>query len=346
MGITFPKKLRGMEDLKETLIKKLKTLDETIWEGRVRSPQLEAWLDNFSEDIEGTASERIHGLYLLGQFMYFGDLQIRELLKALFRDLFRYPIVAEIRRSANDTLDLAYINQRYGEEQEQTRFLGIGNPAESGTHLLYFFRQENQLPKTLFIHSHQIFTRRRNDALSKIKPKWLRKLIGAIRGRTLALRDPNVKRYIFIDDICGSGSQAEEYSVEILQDLKSLKPDADVAYLSLFATSEGLKHIRTNTLFDRAGCIFELDETFKCFCPDSRYFKPAVETIEPEFAKQMCLKYGRQIFPNHPLGYDDGQLLLGLHHNTPDNTLPILWGDDPGSLVWAPIFKRYPKIYG
>jgi hypothetical protein len=146
--------------------------------------------------------------------------------------------------------------------------------------------------------------------------------------------------------LCGSGAQAEEYSAEILEDLKRLKPDAHVAYLSLFATSEGLRYVRNRTRFDSADCIFELDESFKCFEAGSRYFQPPVDNIDADFARQMCLKYGRRLFPIHPLGYRNGQLLLGLHHNTPDNTLPIFWGDESSSIAWSPIFKRYPKIYG
>lgn len=335
-----------MEELKEELINKLKTLDETIWEGKVKTPFIEAWLENFTQDSAGVTSERTHGLYLLGHFMFFGDRQIRELLKAMFRDLFKYPLIEQIRKADRDTLDLDHINSRFAEELKQTRFLGVGNAAESGTHLLYFFRQENRLGKSLFIHSHQIFTRRRIEGSSTGIMKWLCRVITAIRGRTLTLRDPKVKTYVFIDDVCGSGSQAAEYSTEIIEDLKRLKPDAQVVYLSLFATSDGLNYVRSNTLFDVADCIFELDETFKCFYQASRYFQPSVNVIDPNFAKQMCLKYGRQLFPRHPLGYSDGQLLLGLHHNTPDNTLPIFWSDESSGTSWTPIFKRYPKNYG
>src|ERR1044072_2154011 len=275
-----------MEELREQLINKLKTLDETIWEGKVKTPSIEAWLDNFIQDSTGATSERIHSLYLLGHFMFFGDRQIRELLKAMFRDLFKYPLIEKIRKSEADTLDLDHINSRFAEELKETRFLGVGNAAESGTHLLYFFRQENQLRKNLFIHSHQIFTRRRVERSSTGIMKWAYRIITAIRGRTLALKYPSVKTYVFIDDVCGSGSQAEEYSTEILEDLKGLKPDARVVYLSLFATSDGLAHVRNNTLFDAADCIFELDETFKCFCSASRYFQPSVDIIDPNFAKQ------------------------------------------------------------
>ena len=45
---------------------------------------------------------------------------------------------------------------------------------------------------------------------------------------------------------------------------------------------------------------------------------------------------------NYPLGYDNGQYMLGFEYNTPDNTLPIFWGMGDG---WVPLFKRYQKIY-
>lgn len=332
-----------MEELREQLINKLKTLNETIWDGKVKTPNIEAWLENFEDDTVGNASERIHALYLLGQFMFFGDPQIRELLKAMFRDLYKYPVIERIRRS--DTLDLGQINSQFAEELKRTRFLGVGNPAESGTHLLYFFRQENGLSKNLFIHGYQIFTRKRLESSPRWTLKWLKRILEVIRGRTFALRYPDVKTYVFIDDLCGSGTQAEEYSTEILEELKRLKPDAYVAYLSLFATTEGLKYIRNRTLFDFADCIFELDDSFRCFEPASRYFQPPVTNIDSVFAKQMCQKYGQRLFSIGPLGYGNSQLLLGLHHNTPDNTLPIFWSDGRNHFHWSPIFKRYPKIY-
>jgi hypothetical protein len=41
----------------------------------------------------------------------------------------------------------------------------------------------------------------------------------------------------------------------------------------------------------------------------------------------MVEKYGKKLYKNHMLGYKDSQLLLGLEHNTPNNTLPIFWSE-------------------
>jgi hypothetical protein len=295
-----------------------------LFGGRATEPAISDWLDNFSASGTSDPDERTHALFLLSNFMYFGSRQIRELLRALYRDLYRYPIVEKIRRANHDTLDLTIIDPLFRAECEATRFLGVGNPAESGCHLLYYFRQENGLPNNLFIHTHQVFTR---------------------AGGPPRLRDPNVRRYIFIDDFCGSGEQGTEYSKEIVEEIKRLDQHAFVAYYVLFATTHGINRVRSNTAFDDAGAIYELDPSFKCFSANSRYFRKPAAGIEKAFCEQMSRSYGARLLPPpHALGFDDSQLLIGFHHNTPDNTLPIIWFDEPGSVPWKPIFRRYPKL--
>jgi hypothetical protein len=308
------------------LMAKIKTLNETIWERRATEPAIADWLDNFVPSSNSTPDERVHALFLLSNFMYFGDREIRGLLKSLYRDLYRYPITESIRRANGDTVDSSVIDPQFAEQLRTTRFLGVGNPSESGCHLLYYFRQENNLSKELFIHTHQIFTRRTG--------------VG-----TVQLRDSSISRYIFIDDFCGSGKQGTEYSRDLVEDIKSLKPDASVAYYVLFATNKGINKVKNETKFDSASAVYELDSSFKCFAHDSRYFRNPVPEINHAFCEKMCRSYGeRMVSADHALGFEDSQLLIGFHHNTPDNTLPIIWFDEPGRMPWRPIFRRYPKL--
>jgi hypothetical protein len=159
------------------------------------------------------------------------------------------------------------------------------------------------------------------------------------------LRYPTISRYIFIDDFCGSGKQATEYSQDIVEQIKRLNPDAFVAYYVLFATSEGMDKIRRETAFDAAKAIFELDSSFKCFSSNSRYFRSHSSEIDPVFCENMCVRYGiSMVAAPHVLGFDNSQLLIGFHHNTPDNTLPIIWYNEPSGIPWKPIFRRYPKL--
>lgn len=317
-------------DLNETLNLKIMKLSQHIWENKVDAHKIESWLANFKEGDKPENSEQTHALYLLSNFMFFGVREVRAMLKSMYRDKVLNPLTQQVRKELNHTREKLMIDLRVRDEIESTRFLGIGNPSESGTHLLYFFRQENKLSKDDFIHSHEIIE--------------ISKEYEGSEGATISLKDANIKRYVFIDDLCGSGDQAVQYSKKLLTQLKELNPELDLHYITLFATSDGMDNIRKNTVFDKVECVFELDETYKCFSDESRYFPNNSDLpLDKNFAKGFILDYGvNTLFyaDDEALGYNDGQLLLGFSHNTPDNTLPIFHEEHNN---WFPIFKRYPK---
>jgi hypothetical protein len=206
---------------------------------------------------------------------------------------------------------------------ERTRFLSIGNPSESSAHLLYFFRQENRLERDLFINAHQLYTH-------------------TAEGNVLIAKTvvEDIDRIVVLDDFCGSGSQATSFDSEFVVNLKKDKPNIKINYFSLFAIEMGLNKIR-GLHYDRAESVFVLDESYKCFSKDSRFF----DTKEADIKKSchtLCNKYGRKLDPRNPLGYKNGQMLVGFHHNTPNNSLPIFWSEKKS---WNPIFKRFVKIY-
>ena len=334
MDISFSK-----TELEQDLLRKLKVLNETVWEKRANAANIQDWLKNFNN-----TNEQIHALYLLAQFMYFNSMQMRVLLKSLYRDLFKHNIIDEIRRSNGDTVNLDLIEQKYKEQLLDTRFIGVGNPSESGVHLLYYFRQENRLSKQLFINAHDIFKK---------------------TSGKLEFQFPQVKNYVFIDDFCGSGDQAELYSNKIVKYIKNLNDKVNVYYLMLFATKKGKNKVIRKTKFDKVEAVFELNNTFKCFDKHSRYFINNPKEIEIDVAKKFIGRYGEILmrsiiikeFPMlddkilkklsklYKYGYKDGQLLIGFHHNTPDNSMPIFWYDEE-DIPWNPIFRRYNKKYG
>ena len=83
---------------------KIKVLNETVWEGKVSEPALDQWLANFGE-ASSSSNQRYHALHILSQFMYFGITEVRELVHAMYRELFRYPVVERLRRDNDDTTD-------------------------------------------------------------------------------------------------------------------------------------------------------------------------------------------------------------------------------------------------
>lgn len=321
--------LSEKDEIREPLEDKIKLLNEAIWEHRVNNELVNDWITQFQEAPDVENDEQIQALFLLSHFLYFGQGELRGLLKSMYRDLVRSPAIHDIRRANGDTLDRAFIQKEYKRRLYKMRFLPIGNPSESSTHLLYYFRQENALPKDLFINTHEIFLRESTDDVFQI-----------------SIRHPEVDQYIFVDDLCGSGTQARLYSRDIVGPLKDHSDKAKVSYLVLFATSQGLKAVRDLDRFDTVDAVYELDNTFKAFSGESRIFVGEQGPFIRSKIRATCKRYGSQLFPNHPLGYKNGQLLLGFTHNTPDNTLPIFWGGDQSlEGPWKAVFQRYDKVY-
>lgn len=317
---------------KEELYLKIMNLSQNVWEGKFKQENLDAWLENFVKSDTLKDCEQAHALYLLSNFTYFGIREIREMLKSAYRDKVKNPLIQEIRRSLSDSKDNTLIQEKYNSALEETKFLGIGNPSESGTHLLYFFRQENHLEKDQFIHTHEILKITR----TKIKDTPDRV--------SISLRNKKIRRYVFIDDVCGSGDQVIDYMTDILNELKDLDEKIETHYITLIASKKGLKAVRDSGIFNKVECIFELDNSYKCFSQESRYFTERQKVpMEKQFSEEMSKKYGSIIEPIIGChGYKNGQYLLGFSHNTPDNTLPIFWSEQNS---WTPIFKRYSKLY-
>ena len=200
-----------MEDSESQLLNIIQALNRWVWRQQVGTPLIEDWLRCFGSDCVPGSPGRLQALYLLSRFMYFGDEEVRALLRALYRDNFKYPIVASIRRTMGNTRNVDELNTAYKSELSKSRFLAIGNPAESGAHLLYHFRQENELDSRLFISTHELFDLTAKEPI-------------------LAL--PAVSRYIFIDDFCGSGSQGVRYSKALLARIRSAAEQAEIGRAS------------------------------------------------------------------------------------------------------------------
>ncbi|WP_152618561.1 phosphoribosyltransferase-like protein [Leisingera sp. ANG-Vp] len=322
-------------DTFSSLKSRITILNARSWENKLRWKEVQSWLDNF-DGKSGCCpeTERLHALFLLSQFMYYGGREVRVLLKALYREMIVVPFVQRAREALGNTRDLHAIEPEFNRLLQQTRILGIGNPSESGPHLLYFFRQENSLSKDRFMGASEIVKAERAEG-------------GAF---SRSIRFPNVTDYFFIDDVCGSGETAKKFSESVLEEIIDMSGHGNIRfhYYCMFGTEGGMKAIRENTVFGRnSGAIYELDETFGALSESSRFLKNHPSDISPQTVRQICLHYGSLLWPGLPGGFDNNQLVLGFGHNTPDNTLPIFWGhpEHGAKIPWNPAFQRHWK-YG
>lgn len=311
--------------------RRLSILVAHAWDDEVRWSDITAWANCFIGRSALRQDEELHALFGLSRFMYFSRRLTREMLKALYRDHFEAPTMQRIRRNFKGTKDVLLLRKQYQDQLSGTRFVGLGNPAESGAHLLYVFRQVNYLPKDYFA-----------DLLSTFASKPSRTRNGAIEYK---IRDASINRIVFFDDIVGSGTQARQYLSEELKRIRAGDRNFELSFLALFATTEGLERLNAPELFDgRAACLFELDSSFKAFSANARYFADSPAWFDAATFQAMARQYGESLQPRLPVGYKDGQLLLAFAHNTPDNTLPIFW-DQGIRTQWHPIFPRFDKKY-
>lgn len=327
--------LGGSSEDEAAVVRRIRTLSEVLWEGHASIPDVNRWLGNFTGKTEDYSAEeeQRHAVHLLSHFTYFGLREVRELLTALYRDLFRYEIIQSIRTAADDTTDATLLRSEYEKHLACTRFLGVGRPAESGTHLLYYFRQDNNLSNDLFPSPYQLLSET-EDA-----------------GRTL-IADATVERIVFIDDVLGTGAQAVQHNLDFIQHLlraaKRSERKIEIWYLTLFAKSEGLEAVR-GLGFDHVKAVHELQPSQLVFSDESHVYANPPAGITRDAGRQIAERYGADVAPGNGFGYGEGQLMLGLHHNVPDHTLPIFWVNESvkESVVrWEPMFRRYPKQLG
>ncbi len=259
----------------------------------------------------------------LGNFTgrYFSSIEIEHKLALWLLAHFTYYSIDDVRILCKDLFNLILhqkllenLNRRSFDEVldellNDTLFVGLGNDSESGKTILYFFRQENGLSKNCF------------------EPK-----------------DGHLyKNLIFIDDVSMSGTQACRY-------LEKYKIDAENKYVGfLIATEEAINRITKSDLNITPVATMVLDKRDQTFSSDSFVFSDEKVKDITMYAKEFCLEYGKiavkddEYMYQYPLGYENGEYMIGFEYNTPNDSLPIFWGTSSG---WKAIFKRYEKIYG
>ncbi|MDK2047854.1 MULTISPECIES: phosphoribosyltransferase-like protein [Aliarcobacter] len=332
---------------KSLYINNIKQLSRWIWREELLDENIEDWLSNFKGIVDGNKEhEDLNVLFLLKQYMFFSIVEVREMLSSLYVSKFYKPILHKLRKDSS-TDDLEKLKELYNRELSQTRFLGIGNPSESSSLILYFFRQVNNLEKNLFCNIQDLFLFENNTNIS---------------GLTTNSAGELINNYVFIDDLTGSGEQASDFfignddvqTLDIYNKIKDFNSNANIYYLTLFSTEEARRAFINKGLSDiHIESIFLLDETYKVFSDESRYFPKLIDEPEPRSAHQVEKMYSKKIsecyYPQFSLndgfmyGYKNSQLLLSFFYNTPDNTLPKFWAESDN---WISMFKRFHKLYG
>lgn len=183
-----------------------------------------------------------------------------------------------------------------------------GNPSSSGSQFLYTLKSKLRLPKNNFPGNNGNYNSFEKSA----------------------------EAFVFIDDLVGSGNQAVEFYKSHLKELT-----VPCYYYCLWGYESGVQNIISNT-------------KFKVVCPaspikgSSRVFSSQFDLPHKDEIQAIAEKYGKKLYPDHPLGYDDSQALICYTYGCPNNTLPIIWASDKNEkekgIAWKPLFEREKTV--
>jgi hypothetical protein len=268
---------------------------------------IKSWLENFKGEVIDVKYERLLALWLLSHFTYYNKEEVNHLCKVLYSDLIHLIVrsIDTTQQTIEDTVNSFF---------SKSNIISAEETSGSGGFIAYIFRQVNNLPiKDLF-----------NFSLENISD--------------------DIQNIIVIDDVTLSvGDAGQKY--KFWQKAHKLYPNKNFYLLTLIANEDSIKDLYDTFKINVVSSI-KLDNRDRCFNGESDIFSSFPELIG--IAKKVAEHYGRKIDirdswgETNSLGYSDGQYAFGFYYNTPDNSLPIFWGQKNG---WLPILKRYHKNY-
>lgn len=311
------------------LLLKAERLAGLAWPRNLREPDIRLWLQNFDPYRDARARVRMHCLYVLTHCVAFRDDEFRTLLGAMYRELFERPLVVQARRAGGSRNVPARVRDAVRAALDQTRFVGLGGSHKSGAHIIPIFK------KAAHLADHQVLAT--TDLI----------LNGAANDPASTLRDPTVRRYVVIDDVCGTGDSGDALRplIERMREL-AVKAGFEIRVDAHFlvGTTKGIQRLRRRGPYDGAQALIVCGTDYAAFSPSSRIFQQQKlvmdGNVQRVYARRLFKWAGRRIEPQFPLGFGGCQLLIAFGYNTPDNTLPALWGNGTND-EWIPIFPRY-----
>ena len=301
------------EELRKIIMKKCPDIldcNKYLWENRLSEKKIIMWLENFKGEFFDELIEKEFALDLLKHFLYYSEREIRYLCNAAL-SLFKYEKIKEdpkryLRANTNLLLN-AFL--------QGCIYSYIGYLSESSSHLLYPFRQECNIPLRQIIEPEKMSTEKVEECFSK----------------NCAL--------VFLDDFCGTGQTGFKFWKSHAREIRKNHPNIKIYYLTLVAMKIGISRIEKHTDFKMISPVV-LNENYRVFSSSSIVFP---DRKRREIAKEICRSYGERLEGKDcACGFGNSQVLVGFHHNIPDNTLPVLWSDTNG---WEPLFRRKRKRY-
>jgi len=291
------------ERLFRTLIEK----NDVHWR-RLSREEILCWLHNFE------AHEVRCALVLADNILYYSLNDIRYLFRYILTNKVKILLLNEVVSSLPPDLENWFENYL----RERCVFVGFGRAGKSCGSMVTIFKQSHKIHGLKYYDLGEFL----------LKPEL-----------------NNIERIFLIDDFLGSGNQAltewrrkvdaKDEKSNSLEKIKNENPNLIINYLALVGCDVGIKTLESSSPI-KVIVGEELDDRFKCFSSNSVIFK---DTRLRKKAKKIMEEKGRILY-KFPLGYGDLELAVAFNHNTPNNTLPVIW-KSPDDGCWFPLFERF-----
>lgn len=143
---------------------------------------------------------------------------------------------------------------------------------------------------------------------------------------------------VYVDDFIGSGGSVVE---ALSLDKKRVRPEvlSDACSGRLYVVAAiVMDNGYSKITKDISGAVILGDSHCKGFDPHKKVFGSYFKT---KAVREMCYKYGEQLYKGCPLGYENTQSLVLMQHSSPNNTVPVLWSDKQyQGRNWIPLVPR------
>ncbi len=268
------------------------------------------WLNNFLNK-----NEIYLALILADKILYYNKNEIRYLWRLILTNRVKRYLFDDIFGEGYSGTSEDINNQFIDFIKNKCVFIGFGEIHKSGTHMIYLFRQA----VSGIIKGADINFKEYSNFLSS----------------EIDLSDKKV--IFFFDDFIGTGNQAVKEWKEKIIVSNIYKKNSHISFLYTVLTgfSNGVNNIEKNTGMKVILGEQPMDDSFRCFSDRSLIYENEKERKE---AEKIMEKAGRMLY-EYPLGYENDQAAVAFDHNTPNNSLPVIWKKmDDGS--WYPLFER------
>lgn len=269
------------------------------------------WLNNFLNK-----NEIYLALVLADKILYYNIDEVRCLWRLILTNRVKRHLFDDIFEQDYSETPKDINNRFIDFIKNKCIFIGFGEIHKSGSHIIYLFQQAvSNIIKKEDIH----FIEYSNFLSSKI--------------------DLGDKKVIFLlNDFIGTGNQAvKEWKEKIILS-ENYKSNHHIRFLYTALTGflSGVENIEKHTDMEVILGLQPMDDSFRCFSDSSVIYEDAAERKE---AKEIMERAGKMLY-EYPLGYENDQAVVAFNHNTPNNSLPVIWKEmNDGS--WYPLFKRF-----